>query len=859
MPANAGAVASELGAAAAAYLRCGWAIVPVPYRKKAPVLPGWPQVRLTPGDLVRYFNDRRGNVGVLLGRASHGLVDVDLDGAEALALAERFLPVTPAVFGRAGKPRSHRLYVCEPVPVTVRFRAPGGGTLVELRADGCQTIVPPSVHPSGEAVAWAGTQERGRGSGPPEPAGVSGEELARAVQRLAAAALLARVWPARGSRHEAALALAGALGRAGWRAEEIERFVAAVAAAAGDEELRDRIRAAGDTWRRQAAGAATTGLRRLAGLVGEREVTAVAGWLGLGGQQHGHQVLGSRGAAAGGDECGEPAAEGTGGGKYAGRRGTGASPAQERGDGDAARRTPGAAGMWEPPAPLLVHDVPAFPVDALPQWLARYVRHVAVATQTPPDLAGMLALAVVAAAVQGRMELHVRADWTEPLSLFVTVALPSGERKTAVFREVTAPLAAWEQTEAERLGPEVAAAESARRIKVQQLERLEQQAAKAPRDEAAALAAQAADVARELASVPVPVLGRWIADDCTPERAARLLAEQGGRLAIFSDEADVFDIMRARYGNAPNFGVFLRGHAGSPLRVDRVGRAPLHVERPALTLGVAAQPHALRGLADEPALRGRGLLARIWYAWPRSLVGTRDPDPPPVPVEVRDSYHGAVQRLLRLPAATDTAGRSIPHVLRLDDEALGRVVAFLRALEPRLGPDGDVHAFADWGGKLAGAVVRVAGLLHCAAWAGRQAEGGSEAPPWAQPVGRAALDAALRLGCYALEHARYTFAEMGTDARLEEARYLLRRLGGAGRAVLTKRDLFELAKGRLKTVEQLDPVLALLITHGYLRERAGERVGGPGRRPAAVYEVHPALVAGGATACGRGEAACATG
>ena len=52
---------------------------------------------------------------------------------------------------------------------------------------------------------------------------------------------------------------------------------------------------------------------------------------------------------------------------------------------------------WEPPIPFgAAGDVPAFPVEVLPGWLGEYVAAVATATQTPPDLAGMLALAVLA-------------------------------------------------------------------------------------------------------------------------------------------------------------------------------------------------------------------------------------------------------------------------------------------------------------------------------------------------------------------------------------------------------------------------------------------------------------------------------
>ena len=51
------------------------------------------------------------NVGVILGPRSGELVDIDLDCAEALALADLYLPATEAIFGRKSKPRSHRIYI----------------------------------------------------------------------------------------------------------------------------------------------------------------------------------------------------------------------------------------------------------------------------------------------------------------------------------------------------------------------------------------------------------------------------------------------------------------------------------------------------------------------------------------------------------------------------------------------------------------------------------------------------------------------------------------------------------------------------------------------------------------------------
>jgi RecA-family ATPase len=125
------------------------------------------------------------NIGVILGEASGGLTDADLDCHEAVELAPKVLLETGAVFGRASKPRSHHLYrVAGPAP-TIKFLDPTTGkSLLELRGDGgLQTVLPGSVHPSGELIEWA---EEG------EPATVESAALVEAAKRLAAFCLIRR-------------------------------------------------------------------------------------------------------------------------------------------------------------------------------------------------------------------------------------------------------------------------------------------------------------------------------------------------------------------------------------------------------------------------------------------------------------------------------------------------------------------------------------------------------------------------------------------------------------------------------------------------------------------------------------------
>lgn len=166
---------TKIRQAADTYLKRGYALVPVPAGQKGPILRGWQKLRLTQKQVPEAFRDA-GNIGILLGIASGDLVDVDLDCPEARDLADRFLPPTEAITGRLRSPRSHRWYICPDVG-TVRHRDPvTRESIVELRGIGSQTLVGPSIHPSGDPYdLLAG-----------DPASVDAKSLCEAVERLAA-------------------------------------------------------------------------------------------------------------------------------------------------------------------------------------------------------------------------------------------------------------------------------------------------------------------------------------------------------------------------------------------------------------------------------------------------------------------------------------------------------------------------------------------------------------------------------------------------------------------------------------------------------------------------------------------------
>jgi hypothetical protein len=270
------------GQQALEWLTRGFAPIPVPYGSKRPVIDAWPDLRVSGTDLAEHFNGARQNVGVLLGTASDGRVCVDLDCAEAVALAPLFLPPTGLVHGRPKNPRSHWFYrVTGTVPSTARFDDPVMRSLpkaerrkariIELLCTGTQVVVA-GQHPSGEDY-------RLDEDGP--PAAVDGDELVERVHRLAAGALLARYWPPEGQRHDASLALAGGLLRGGWNVTDAAHFIGAVAQAAGDEEAHSRARNVVSTAQRLATEGKATGWPTLVQIIDVGIVNQVRDWLGL--------------------------------------------------------------------------------------------------------------------------------------------------------------------------------------------------------------------------------------------------------------------------------------------------------------------------------------------------------------------------------------------------------------------------------------------------------------------------------------------------------------------------------------------------------------------------------------------------
>ena len=482
---------------------------------------------------------------------------------------------------------------------------------------------------------------------------------------------------------------------------------------------------------------------------------------------------------------------------------------------------------WEEPAPLVAdRTLPRFPAEALPDWLHKQVTAVAEATQTPTDLPGCVALAALSTAAGGRAIARIRPGWDEPVNIYTVVSLPPASRKTPVFRAMTAPIVTAEHELAEQARPAIEQARLERMTAESAREKAEKAAVRSEGgDDRDTALSEALDAALTAHAVDVPAEPRLIVDDITPEEAATLLASQHGRIAVLSAEGGIFDTLAGRYSGTPNLTVFLKGHGGDLLLVDRKGRPPERVDNPALTLGLTVQPAVIDDLGRTALFRGTGLLARFLYSLPHNTIGARLADPPPVPDDVADTYDRYLRLLVHgLHEWTD------PAVFAFTPEANQVLIEMHDEIEPKLDPKtGEWAHIGDWAGKQVGQTARLAALLHAAQ---------HPQAPWDHAVEESTARAAKDLGDYFAQHALAVFDRIGADPAVDSAHTILDWIARHQPEHFTQRDIRRSLGRHFKQAEALNAALNLLEEHGHIASVA-ETHTGRGRPRSPTYWTHP--------------------
>jgi hypothetical protein len=480
------------------------------------------------------------------------------------------------------------------------------------------------------------------------------------------------------------------------------------------------------------------------------------------------------------------------------------------------------------PEPILPGQVlvPEIPVDVLPTWVKDMAGAVAESTQTPPALAVMISLSVLATCLHRRFAVAPFGeddDYSEPLALWTLTALPSGSRKTAVINALAGPLVHWEKLERDRLRHEIARIATARAVANKRIDKLTKDAVNADSDEAREKIRK--QIQEEEEAMPLEMRPpRLFTGDVTAERLQGLLVEHAERMAVLSDEAGIFLIMAGMYsGGMASLDVFLQGHAGTPMRVDRADRAA-HIDKPALTFGLALQPGVLADVASSRRFRDSGLLARFLFAMPKSNVGERDVRrrlsiPNYVSTEYERRLHGLLDGREQF--------ASKPRVIGLTDSARDAWLDFAAEIEAQQGERGKLESIADWSSKLPGAAARIAALLELA-----------ESGPAAEAVSLVSTERALKLCRLLIVHAHAAFGLLGADATDADAAAIVKWARDSRLLTFNKSRCQKAMEGRFRSVARLDKAIERLELGDVAKV---EKVPNRNARPTTMVRVNPKL------------------
>ena len=454
---------------------------------------------------------------------------------------------------------------------------------------------------------------------------------------------------------------------------------------------------------------------------------------------------------------------------------------------------------WEKPITFDDVELPIFPIDTLPEVLRDYCLAVAEACQVPVDMPAMSALGILATALQTKFQIKANSDWSEPLNLFLMFVANPSDMKSPTMKKFTNAIISFEAHFNKENRDKINNSRDER-------ERLEKRlaAAKSKKD---SMQSEVEQARKELtAHEDFPPL-QLMADDTTVESLSKLMQENNGRMAVISSEAGIFAALKGRYteGGGVHIDIFLKSYNGLTdfIRINRISREPVDIPNPALTVLLAAQPQILRELMGETAFRGRGFHGRFLYSYPKSKVGSRKVDGiKPISEQLKTEYASFIHSLLEI-------DNKEAVVLTLSNEASRLLVQFRQWIEPQLIEE--LEFISDWAGKLHGQILRIAGLLHVASSSIYTTPFAADNPP----VTAQTMENAITIGKYFLEHALYCFGEMAEDAKISNARYLLRKIKSIKSLQIGKRGLIRAVQGKQNF--NLDESLNVLVERNYIR------------------------------------------
>jgi putative DNA primase/helicase len=484
--------------------------------------------------------------------------------------------------------------------------------------------------------------------------------------------------------------------------------------------------------------------------------------------------------------------------------------------------------FWEEPILFDEIETPEIPASLLPGSLGKFAKALALASETPESLSVITILGVIASIISRLYVVSPKDGWFESTNMYCIIGLPPANNKTLVLRSCVKPLSDWEKEQRVILEPQIKTERSRYKSYEKVIESLRNKIAKESNPaEQEKLISEIAE--KESSLIEVRTLLCLFITDVTPEELATKVFEQNNYLSIFSDEGGITEVLSGLYtGGSANIDILLKGIDGGDVKIRRKDKS--FDLNPLLTIVLTVQPSVIQKLGEKRAYTGNGFLERFLYLLPKSKLGYRTHDTPPVSKEIIEEYQQIISNLLKTVFAKQEQSKE-KVILSLSPEALADWKNFQRETEYQLRPSGAFYAIQGWAGKICGFALRIAAVLHVV-----------KADAENTVISGETISNALEIVALLTQHAIAAYSLIGIDQSLQDAKELFNWITERSNTSFTQTEItYAMRHRKLGKKERLTCALQILIDRNILQSTVDSST----HKPTTHFLVNPTLLSGG--------------
>ncbi|RPF57034.1 DUF3987 domain-containing protein [Aquisalibacillus elongatus] len=295
--------------------------------------------------------------------------------------------------------------------------------------------------------------------------------------------------------------------------------------------------------------------------------------------------------------------------------------------------------IWDKPKPIVVYNLPEYPIDVFPKWIKDTVIMLSRSLHVREDMIANSILGALSASLLGKYYFHYNAtNWRLGLNLFVISALYPGAKKDAVQKIIFKVLLDEQERLLKKDHENSSEKLSLIHVKKHKYERLIKR-------KGAENDGEASRTLKEIQALQAELDQKYfiISGDVTNERMIELVKNNGESLTVATAEAtELIDHMLGRYSSEGSIDFILKAWEGAPYTKNRSTREDLMLKHPLINLNLLTQPSEL---AKFHKMAHRGLLQRFLVVLPEKYPLNKISLSQKVDKNVIDTFHNNIRCL----------------------------------------------------------------------------------------------------------------------------------------------------------------------------------------------------------------------